>query len=218
MNPVGRDAVAVHGDSVYEWKAVLLLSLAFGLVGLDRWIVAPLAPALIADLGLTPQDLNNLVAVLGICWGLAAILMGRLSDRVGRRKVMLPAIVLFSLMSGLSGAAGGFVALLLVRSLMGVAEGAFCPTSFAATVEASRADRRGFNQGLQQSMFALFGLGLGPIIATALLRVMSWRVVFLLAAVPGLVLSALLWRVIREPALVPCKWALLRQGWASGGS
>ena len=31
-------------DTSYEWKAVLLLSLGFGLVGLDRWIIAPLLP------------------------------------------------------------------------------------------------------------------------------------------------------------------------------
>ncbi len=46
---------------------------------------------------------------------------------------------------------------------MGIAEGAFCPTSFATTAEASKPSRIGFNQGLQQSMFALFGLGFGPI-------------------------------------------------------
>jgi hypothetical protein len=49
MSAVGRDAVAVPGDSVYEWKAVLLLSLTLGFVGLDRWIVAPLAAALIVE-------------------------------------------------------------------------------------------------------------------------------------------------------------------------
>jgi predicted MFS family arabinose efflux permease len=186
-------------DTSYEIKAVVLLTLAFGLVGLDRWIIAPLAPAMMSDLGMTPQDMNYLIAALGVTWGLAAVLMGGLSDRIGRRAVLLPAIVLFSLMSGASGMATGFMALLLVRGMMGVCEGAFCPTSFAATAEASRPSRRGFNQGLQQSAFALFGLGFGPIIATQLLEHVSWRVVFMLVAVPGLILAVLLWRVIREP-------------------
>ncbi len=189
----------------YEWKAVLLLTLGFGLVGLDRWIIAPLAPAMIGDLGMTPQDVNNLVAVLGVTWGISAVLMGGLSDRIGRKKVLFPAIVAFSLMSGFSGAAGGFLALFAVRAVMGVAEGAFCPTSFAATAEASKPSRRGFNQGLQQACFALFGLGFGPIIATQLLQHMDWRGVFLLVALPGLVIAVLLWLVIREPAAIAAR-------------
>lgn len=189
-------------DTAYEWKAVTLLTLAFGLVGLDRWIIAPLAPAMIGDLGMTPQDINNLVAVLGVTWGVAAILMGGLSDKIGRRKVLIPSVIAFSLMSGFSGAATGFMALFVIRALMGVSEGAFCPTSFACTAEASKPSRRGFNQGLQQSTFALFGLGFGPIIATQLLNVVDWRVIFMLVAVPGLILAALMWMVIREPLTV----------------
>lgn len=187
-------------DTSYEWKTVTLLTLGFGLVGLDRWIVAPLAPAMIGDLHLTPQDINNLVAALGIAWGAAAILLGGLSDRIGRRKVLIPAIVLFSLLSGFSGMAAGMTSLILIRAVMGVSEGAFCPTSFACVAEASEPRRRGFNQGLQQSAFALFGLGFGPIIATQLLGMgVSWRGVFLLVGIPGLILAALLWMVIREP-------------------
>ena len=186
-------------DTNYEWKAVALLTIGFGLVGLDRWIVAPLAPSMIADLHLNPQDINNLVAALGLAWGVAAIFLGGLSDRIGRRKVLIPAIVLFSLLSGFSGLAAGMASLLLVRAVMGLSEGAFCPTSFACVAEASKPRRRGFNQGLQQSAFALFGLGFGPIIATQLLGVMSWRGVFLLVAIPGIILSVFLWMTIREP-------------------
>ena len=39
-------------DTKYEWKAVTLLALGFGLVGLDRWIIAPLFPFMAKDLGL----------------------------------------------------------------------------------------------------------------------------------------------------------------------
>lgn len=42
-------------DTSYEWKAVLLLSLGFGLVGLDRWIIAPLLPSIMKDLSLNYQ-------------------------------------------------------------------------------------------------------------------------------------------------------------------
>lgn len=186
-------------DTSYEIKTVVLLTLAFGLVGLDRWVVAPLFPAMIADLHLSYQDLGNVIGALGISWGAAAILIGGLSDRIGRRRVLIPAIVGFSLLSGLSGVAAGIGTLIAIRALMGITEGAFCPTSFATTNDASKESRRGFNLGLQQSTFPLFGLALGPILATQLLQVVSWRLVFILVAVPGLILAVLLAKVIQEP-------------------
>ncbi|WP_061134466.1 MFS transporter [Caballeronia fortuita] len=189
-------------DTSYEWKAVTLLALGFGLVGLDRWLIAPLFPAIMKDLHLTAQDVGNCIGILGLSWGVFAALMGGISDKIGRRKVLIPAIIAFSLLSGFSGVAGGLASLLAVRALMGVAEGSFCPTSFAATADASHPKRRGFNLGLQQSGFALFGLALSPIIATQLLNVVSWRWVFALVSIPGLILGLLMYFVIREPRAI----------------
>ncbi|MBB6096473.1 putative MFS family arabinose efflux permease [Povalibacter uvarum] len=189
-------------DTNYEWKAVTLLTLGFGLVGLDRWIIAPLFPSMMQDLGLDYQALGNLIGALGLAWGVFAIVAGGLSDRLGRRKILVPAILAFSLLSGLSGFAHGIASLLVIRALMGITEGSFCPTSFAATADASLPTRRGFNLGVQQSAFPLFGLALGPIIATQLLQVVNWRWVFVIVAIPGLILGFLLWKTIREPATV----------------
>lgn len=95
----------------YEWKSVLLLTFGFGVVGLDRWIITPLFPQVMQDLNLNYQDLGNLIGVLGITWSAAAIVMGRMSDRFGRRKVLIPAVILFSLLSGLSGLVFGLIAM-----------------------------------------------------------------------------------------------------------
>ena len=150
--------VALHTDSSYEWKAVLIVSLAFGLVGLDRFVLPPLFPSMMGELHLTYQDLGNLVGILGIAWGVSAIFIGSISDRVGRRRVLVPAVVIFSLLSVLSGMATGLVSLLLIRAVMGVAEGAVAPTGVAVAVEASHPKRRGMNNGFFQCTIALFGL------------------------------------------------------------
>jgi MFS family permease len=196
-------------DTSYEWKAVLLLGLGFGLVGLDRWIIAPLFPCMAAadiapgcgaaGLGLSYQAIGNLVGVLGIVWGVFAAISGRISDSIGHRKILIPAILLFSLMSGLSGMAAGLTSLIAIRGLMGLMEGSYCPTSFTATAAAAHPSRRGFLQGLQQSGFALFGFGLGPIVATQLLKYATWRQVFWVVAIPGFIVGALLYVVLREP-------------------
>ncbi|MDX3905326.1 MAG: MFS transporter [Pigmentiphaga sp.] len=191
---------AVAHDTSYEWKAVTILALGFGLMGLDRWLLAPMFPFMMKDLDLSYQDLGLLIGTLGLAWGVFSIAMGRVSDGIGRRKVLIPAAIAFSCLSGLSGLATGLISLLIIRAVMGVAEGSFCPTSVAAAGEASHPKRRGLNQGLQQSAFPLFGLGLAPIIATQLMDVLpSWHYVFFLSAVPGLILAWFMYKVIREP-------------------
>ncbi|MCC7461223.1 MAG: MFS transporter [Gammaproteobacteria bacterium] len=191
---------AAKFDTAYEWKAVLLLFLGFGLVGLDRWIIGPLFPAMMKDLGLGYDAQGLIGGVLAISWGVFSMLMGNLSDRFGRRKILIPALIGFSLMSGLSGVVMALPLLLLFRGVMGATEGAFLSTSVALTGEASHPRRLGFNQGIQLSSFSLFGLLLGPILATHMLQYMSWRWVFIVVALPGFILAFFMYRIIREPA------------------
>jgi MFS family permease len=203
-------------DSRYEWKIISILSLAFGLVGLDRWIITPLFPAIMRDLHLNYSQIGALAGVLALCWGVTAVLAGGISDRIGRRRILIPAVIAFSVLAGLSGIAGSFGALLLIRGVMGATEGSFTPVSVAATAEASKPSRRGLNQGIQLSLFALLGMGLGPIIAVKLLTVLpSWRYVFLIVALPGFILAALIYYVLREPA---AREPVTDQTLAAGGS
>ena len=195
-----QQAGAKRWDTNYEWKIILALSLTFGLVGLDRFILPVLFPAFMGELGLTYGDLGNLVGILAVFWGVSAVAMGFLSDRVGRRKVLIPAMITFSLMSAFSGFAGGLVSLLLIRAMMGLAEGPVASTGVAVAVEASHPKRRGMNNGIFQCMISLFGNAIGPIIATQLLQVTGWRSVFLLVGIPGLIMAAVMFFLIREPA------------------
>lgn len=193
-------ATSAGWDTSYEWKIILVLSLTFGLVGLDRFILPVLFPAFMDELGLTYQDLGNLVGILAVFWGISAFAMGFLSDRVGRRKVLIPAVIVFSLMSAFSGMVGGLVSLLLIRAIMGLAEGPVASTGVAVAVEASHPKRRGMNNGIFQCMISLFGNAIGPILATQMLLVVDWRTVFMLVGIPGLIMAAAMFWIVREPA------------------
>ncbi|MFT4439155.1 MFS transporter [Caballeronia sp. 15715] len=188
-------------DAAYEWKVLILMGLGFGLVGFDRWLIAPLFPSIMRDLNLNYQQLGNLFGILSFTWGLWAILAGPVSDRIGRRKILTVTLIVFSLFSCLSGLVTGFASLMAMRALMGVAEGAFTPVSIAAVGEASLPSRRGLNQGLQMGMFSVCGLGLAPIVATQLLRAVSWHWVFLISAVPGFVVALLTWLTLRPDSI-----------------
>ena len=199
-----QQAVESRGwDTGYEWKIILVLSLTFGLVGLDRFILPVLFPVFMEELNLTYEDLGNIVGILAVFWGLSAFAMGFLSDRIGRRKVLIPAVVIFSLMSVFTGMVGGLVSLLLIRAIMGLAEGPVASIGVAVAVEASHPKRRGMNNGIFQCMISLMGNAIGPIIATQLLLETTWRTVFMIVGIPGLIMAAVMWFVVREPAAAP---------------
>ncbi|MCJ0764912.1 MFS transporter [Variovorax terrae] len=185
----------------YEFKAVGLLALGLGLVGLDRFLINPLFPVMQKDLGLNYQDLGLISGVLALTWGLASVYAGRLADRIGRKKVLVVALTLFSLLVATTGLASGLISLLTIRALMGLAEGAYVPPSIVATVMAAKPARVGLMTGIQQMAMPLVGLGLGPVLAVALLKVVpSWHWVFAVAALPGLVLAVVMAKVLHDDA------------------
>jgi MFS family permease len=179
---------------------VTLLSLGLGLVGVDRFIIVPMMPVLARDLGLDYQDLGIITGALAVAWGVSSLFTGNLSDRFGFKKIIVPALFIFSLIAGFSGLATGIATLVLARTLMGLAEGAFTPASIIATMDASPPKRHGLNVGIQQTMPALLGLGLAPLAVTQLLKVVNWPWIFLMVALPGLIVAYLLHRVLLQPA------------------
>jgi predicted MFS family arabinose efflux permease len=172
-----------------EFAIVVVMALGFGLVGIDRFLISSLFPLIAHDLKLDYGDIGTITGVLALAWGGAALLMGNLSDRIGRRVVLVGALLLFSLLIGASGLATSLAGLIAVRVVMGFADGAYTPVSIVATLEASPPKRHGLNIGIQQMMLPLFGLGFAPLIVARLLQYIDWRYIFSVFALPGLVLA-----------------------------
>ena len=198
MNPQQKNASS-SWNGAYEFKVVALMTIGFGLVGLDRFIINPLFPVIQKELNLNYQDLGLISGILALAWGLASAMSGPLSDRYGRKRVLVPAVLIFSLLVASTGLATGLFSMLLVRGLMGLADGDYVPSSIVATIEASKPSRMGLNIGIQQMAAPFVGLGLGPVIGIALLDVLpSWHWVFAVIALPGLVLAYVLSKVMRD--------------------
>lgn len=188
-----------HRPKSYEWKIVILLAILWGTVGLDRLVIVYLFPMLIPEFGLNNAQAGALTSVLAMTWAVSAWVLGSFSDRYGRKKVLLPAVVFFSLMSWLTGIAKSYGSLMAIRGLMGVGEGAVFTTSVATVAEESTPNKRGLNLGIHQSCFPLVGIGLGAIISTQLAQSFGWRPVFFIVGIPGLVLALLIAFMMKEP-------------------
>lgn len=185
----------------YQWLLIGLLSANFGVVFFDRNAFSFLAPFIQPDLKLTNTQIGLIAASFSFAWAIAGLFMGTLSDRIGRRKLILViATIVFSLASVLSGFAQSFVALLGARMLMGIAEGGIMPitqTLIAAEVDPKR---RGLAHGITQNFGAnLLANFLGPIVIVAMANWVGWQKAFWLVSLPGFLMALLITLLVREP-------------------
>lgn len=185
----------------YQFWMVLMLSINFGVVFFDRTSAGFLAPFFRRELALNDIQIGMLSSGLSLTWALAGFGVGRLSDRLGRKKpVLVAATLLFCVCSFVSGLARSFLLLLATRVLMGIAEGGVMPVSHAVIVAEVDEERRGVAMGVAQNMGSnLLGSFVAPLALTWMAVTFGWRSAFFLAAAPGLVSGLMLWMFLREP-------------------
>lgn len=170
----------------------------WGVVFLDRMAVLYLAPYIAPDLHLSGEQIGALAGVMAICWAVSALTFGAVSDRIGRKAVLLPMVLLFSLLSFLSGLARNFEELLLARALLGLAEGPCWSVTMALVEESSSERTRGRNVGIVVSAAAIIGLAIAPVLTTQVAAHFGWRAAFFIAGVPGLIMALLIALFVHE--------------------
>lgn len=188
-----------HAAKRYESRMVAIMFFAWGVVFLDRMAQLYLMPYIAADLRLNEEQVGALASAMAVCWAVSGLLFGVISDRVGRKVVLVPLTVAFSLLSGLSGLARNFTQLVIIRSVMGAAEGPCWSVMNALVEQSSHPARRGRNVGIVVSAAALMGLALAPVLTTQVAAHLGWRISFFVAGLPGLIMALLIARHIREP-------------------
>lgn len=168
--------------------AVLLVA-AFGafLAFLDSTIVNIAFPAI--QRYFHNSDISSLSWVLNaynIAFAAFLVAGGRLADLLGRKRMFIYGVVLFTAASGLCAAAGTVGHLVAFRVLQGIGAAILVPASLALVVESFDAARRAHGVGLWGAAAAIAS-GLGPPIGGALVDAASWRWVFLVNLPLGLV-------------------------------
>jgi MFS transporter, DHA1 family, multidrug resistance protein len=146
---------------------------------------------------------DSRVALSLVLWfvGFSAFLLvcGPLSDKYGRRPVLLAGLTLFTLASLACAMASGVVQLIVFRILQGI--GAAGPSSMCMAICRDR-----YEGSRRKYILAWIGIILGfapmiaPMIGAVLLRVAGWQAIFLLQAVLGGAVLLASWRLYRETA------------------
>ncbi|GAA0896817.1 MFS transporter [Pseudonocardia zijingensis] len=157
--------------------------------GYDIFSYGVVVPALLAHPGwaLTPAyaGLIGSAGIFGMLVG--ALVVGVLTDRLGRKAMFVGAVALFSIGMALCAWAPTPEALLACRVLVGIGSGGFLPTALAFVVESTPAHRRNFVVAVVSSGVAVGG-AVAAVLGAAVLPALGYRFVFLVGLLPLIVL------------------------------
>src|SRR5215470_2524896 len=202
-----------------------VLGLLFGMsviMYLDRLCISAAAPSITAEFHLSPSQMGYVFSAFTLAYALFEIPSGWLGDYIGTRKALARIVLWWSIFTALTGAATGFISLILVRTLFGAGEAGAYP-NMARTVS------RWFPSTQQgRALSASFvGLSLGAAISAPLvfllIQAQGWRWPFVEFGAVG-ALWCVIWyawfrdRPEQHPAVNPAELKLIRsdQADASG--
>jgi MFS family permease len=126
MNETTRSVPDPH-----RWRALALLCGAFFMVILDGTIVIVALPSIGAELGFAKEDLQWVLSAYALAFGGLLLLGGRAADLLGRRRVFMAGVGLFTAASLMCGVAWAPAALLAARVVQGVGAAIMTPTALS---------------------------------------------------------------------------------------
>src|SRR3989475_7727732 len=167
----------VSGEKSFQWNVALIL---FGVLFLgvsDTQLVAPLLPLIALDLGTTPGHAGIIVTTYSLAAAAFALFVGPLSDRVGRKRVLVSGLALFTVASFLTYHVSTFNALIILRAMTGLAAGTLSTSALSFAGDYYPYEQRGRAMGiLSMGYFVAFVIGV-PAGALAASR-LGWHLVF----------------------------------------
>ncbi|MFP5512139.1 MAG: MFS transporter [Alphaproteobacteria bacterium] len=164
-----------------------------GLAGLALAMLLSSLGTSIANVGLPALALAFEVSFREVQWVVLAYLLaittlivgvGRLGDRVGRRRLLLAGIVLFTAASAVAGTASGLWMLVAARAVQGLGAAAMMALATAFVGDTVPKARIGRAMGLMGTMSAL-GTALGPSLGGVLIAAFGWPAIFFATVPPG---------------------------------
>jgi EmrB/QacA subfamily drug resistance transporter len=178
------------------------LSLSMLLSSLGTSIANVGLPTLAHAFGASFQQVQWVVLAYLLAITTLIVSVGRFGDLIGRRRLLLAGIALFTVASGLSGAAPSLSMLIAARALQGLGAAVMMALTMAFVGETVPKARTGSAMGLLGTMSAV-GTALGPSLGGALIARFHWQAIFLVNVPLGLAAFALAWRHLPVDANMP---------------
>jgi EmrB/QacA subfamily drug resistance transporter len=169
-----------------KWYALALLCTVQFMVVLDIAVVNVALPSIQTDLGFSPENLQWVISAYALLFGGFLLLGGRAADLLGRRRVFLVGIVVFTAASLLSGLAWSEGALIASRGLQGFGAAIISPAALSIlTTTFAEGSERNTALGAWGAVGA-FGAVAGVLLGGILTDLLSWEWIFFVNAPVGI--------------------------------
>lgn len=200
LGPVSREGVGKESTPDELPATVRALGWTSFLTDLSSEAIYPLLPAFVKGLGGTAVDIGLLDGVANAVAAIVRLFAGSISDRVGRRPLILVGYGLSAVIRPLMGLVATPLGAVLVRTADRFGKGVRSAPRDALVTDLAEPAIRGRAFGHIRGMDHA-GAALGPLAAAAFLWAFPGRerTLFLLAMLPGLATLAVIWRFVRDP-------------------
>jgi ACS family hexuronate transporter-like MFS transporter len=186
----------------FRWTICALVFFAMTVNYLDRQLFSILVPFFEDDLKLGPTDLALINVSFLVPYGVSMLFVGRAMDRVGVRRGLSGAFLVWNLASLAHAFVGSLAGFMGVRGLLGVAESGMYPVAIKAMADWFPQKERALAAGYINAG-ANFGAFLAPILGVWIAIHYGWRSCFEIVGAVGMV-WIVFWRIIyREPEKHP---------------
>ena len=180
-------------------RVIVLLACVLGLDTADKSAVGASAVQLKAAFGIGNTQLGLLATVSTLVGAVATLPAGALADRVNRVRMLVAALVLWSVAMIVTGTSGSYLMLLVTRLALGVVIALASPVIASLIGDFFPATERGRIYGYVLTG-ELVGAGVGLLVSGNVAQLLSWRWAFWVLAIPAAVLAVAIWRLLPEPA------------------
>ena len=181
-----------------RWKALAVLSIAYLMVILDVSIVNVALPSIQKDLSFSQENLQWVISAYALTFGGFLLLGGRAGDLLGRKKVFLAGLVLFSVFSLLCGLSTSSGMLIAARALQGFGGALLSPSVFSiVTVTFAEGKERNTALGILGGI-AGSGAAIGVLLGGVLTEFAGWEWIFFVNVPIGFATIFLVRAFVRE--------------------
>jgi EmrB/QacA subfamily drug resistance transporter len=181
-----------------KWFALALLCTVQFMVVLDIAVVNVALPSIQTDLGFSQENLQWVISAYALLFGGFLLLGGRAADLLGRRRVFLAGIVVFTAASLFSGLAWSEGSLIVARGLQGLGAAIISPAALSIlTTTFDEGPERNTALGAWGAVGA-FGAVAGVLLGGVLTDLLTWRWIFYINAPVGAVAFALVPILLKE--------------------
>jgi len=177
-------------------RLLRVLSAATFLIFFQAYMVAPLIPRLSTMFLVSGQTIGLIVPAYMIPYGVSTLFYGLLSDRLGRRRIMLASLLAFVILTALTATAQSAAQLILWRLLTGLGASGVVPLALALMGQLFPYEQRGRPLGWLFGAMA-GGMAVGSTFGALLEPFIGWRGVFLGVSGLSAGVLGLLWRFQR---------------------